>query len=89
MLFVEQRNQHGIQPTDFTLTRGTGHEHVGHLGEVKDIRLIGDGLANGNGQGGIAVLELVAGNQRPHATPHRGLSWAPRCQWCRGLVWAR
>ena len=66
VLLVEQRHEHGVQPHRFTLTRGTCHEHVGHFGQVKYIGLIGDGLANRNGQRSIAVLELIAGNEGPH-----------------------
>ena len=38
-----------------------------HLGHVEDVGLVADGLAQGNGQGRVGVLELVAGNQRAHA----------------------
>ena len=67
VLLVEQGDQHRVEAHGFTLTGGTGHEHVRHLGQVEDVRLVGDGLSNGDGQGRIAVLELVAGNERPHA----------------------
>ena len=50
VLPVKQAHQHRIQSHRFTLTGCTRHEEVGHFGQIKYVRLIGDGLADGNGQ---------------------------------------
>ena len=64
---VEHAHKHGIQAHRFSLASGTGHEQVRHFGHVEHVGLVADRLAEGNGQGGIRILKLVAGNQRPHA----------------------
>ena len=51
MLAVKQRSDDGIQSYRLTLTCGTCHEDVRHLGQVEDVGLVGDGLADGAGQG--------------------------------------
>ncbi len=56
MLAVEQRSEHRIETYRLTGTGGTGHEEVGHLGEVGDEDLVGDGLAEGDGELHLGIL---------------------------------
>ena len=51
VLAVKQRGDDGIQSHRLTLTRGTSHEDMRHLGQVEDVGLIGNGLTDGAGQG--------------------------------------
>ena len=64
---VQHAHQHGVQTDGLSLARGAGHEQVRHFGHVEDVGLVADGLAQGDGQFGVAVLELLAGDERAHA----------------------
>ena len=66
VLPVEQAYKHGIQSYRFSLPCCTGHEEVGHFCQVKDKRLVGDGLANGYWQCSIGFVEFIRSNQRSH-----------------------
>ncbi len=60
MFLVEQAGDDGVQSDGLTLARGTGHEQVGHLGQIDHEDLVGDGLAQGHRQLVIRLLELAA-----------------------------
>ena len=59
VLLVEQRGDNGVQADRLTLTRGTGNEQVGHLGEVHHKGLVRNGLAEGDGQFVLRFLEFL------------------------------
>ena len=59
VLLVEQRGDDGVQADRLTLTRGTGNEQVGHLGEVHHEGLVRNGLAEGDGQFVLRFLEFL------------------------------
>ena len=67
MSAVQHAHEHGVQPNRLSLSRGPGHEQVRHFGHVEDVGLVADGLAQSDGQLGVAVLELLAGDERAHA----------------------
>ena len=58
MFLVEQRGDDGVQTHGLTLTRGTGHQQVGHLGEIHHEHLVGDGLSQGYGEFEGGFLEF-------------------------------
>ena len=66
MFAVKQAYQHGIQTNRFSLSSGAGHEQVWHLGQVKDVGLVGYGFAHRDGQSGLGLLEFFRSNERPH-----------------------
>ena len=59
MLLIEQGSNDGIQPDRLTLTGSTGHEHVGHFTQIHHKDLIGNGLAQCNGQVVRRLLKLL------------------------------
>ena len=59
MFLVKKRGDDGVQSNGFSLSGGTGHEQVRHLGEVGHEGLVADGLAETDGQVVFVVLELV------------------------------
>ena len=59
VLLVEQRGEDGVQTYRFSLSRGTGHQQVGRLGQVEHEHLVGDGLAHGAGQVHRGLLEFL------------------------------
>ncbi|MNQ66978.1 hypothetical protein D3C85_814820 [compost metagenome] len=46
---VEQRQDHGVDPHRLTGTSGTGHQQVGHLGQIGHDRVTGNVLAQRHG----------------------------------------
>ena len=66
MLLVEDRNQDGIQANRFTLTSCTCHQQMGHFGEVKNIRFVGNGFAHHNRKLAVKMLKFIRGNKRAH-----------------------
>ena len=64
---VQHAHKHGVQAHRLSLTCGTGHEQVRHLGHVKHVRFVADGFAQRNGEFSFGILELLAGNEGSHA----------------------
>jgi len=60
MLLIKQRSDDGIQSDRFTLTGGTGHQHMRHLAQINHENLIGNRLAQSYRQVISRLLELLA-----------------------------
>ena len=60
MFLVKQGGNHGIQAHRLTLTSGTSHQHVRHLCQVDDKRLVTDGLTQYHRQFSLTLLERLA-----------------------------
>ena len=59
MLLVKQRCYYGVEAHRFSLSGGTGHKYVGHLGEVGYEYILGDCGAHCHRQLIVALLELT------------------------------
>ena len=64
MFLVKQGGNHGIQAHRLTLTSGTSHQHVRHLCQVDDKRLVTDGLTQYHRQFSLTLLERLAASWR-------------------------
>ena len=53
---VEQRENHGVDPHRLARARGTGHQHVRHLGQVCHHRVAHDVLAQAHGEHALGVV---------------------------------
>ena len=53
VLAVEQRGDDGVQTDRLALTRGTGHEQVGHLRQVEDVVFVLDRASDDHRQLGL------------------------------------
>ena len=60
---VEDGQDHGVDPHRLARAGGAGDEQVGHLGQVGDIGLAADGLAQRQGQGLARLLVFVGREQ--------------------------
>ena len=60
MLLIKQRSDDGIQSDRFTLTGGTGHQHMRHLAQINHENLIGNRLTQSYRQIISRLLELLA-----------------------------
>ena len=59
VLLVEQRSDDGVEADRLTLSRCTGHEEVGHFGQVDHKALVRDGFAQSNGELVVRLLEFL------------------------------
>ncbi len=53
---VQQRQDHGVDPHRLARTRGAGHQHVRHLGQIGHDRIAHDVLAQTHGQHALGVV---------------------------------
>ena len=57
VLGVKQRCHNYVKAHGFTLLGGAGHKEVRGIGKVKDLHLLGNGVANSHGKFGLGVTE--------------------------------
>ena len=67
MLLVEQGGDNGVQSHRLALSRGTGHQQVGHFRKIEDVVLVLDRAADHHRQFGLRLLEF----HRAHGRIHR------------------
>ncbi len=60
MLGIEQGGHYHVQAHGLTLLGGTGHQKVRGIGQVEDLHLLGNIVADGDGQFRLALPESIA-----------------------------